>query len=217
MKLTEIKAILGGDVSTKNGKMPGTSFGLSTDFCNVGGKLRDVEGSVCQSCYAERLEKFRPSVKKGWTSRAEAVIEATKTYEGKLLWVNAMVTRLSKLSPEYHRWHDSGDLLSYHHLLMIVYVAEELPDIKFWLPTKEKALVNKYLKKNGEFPSNLTVRLSAPMVDQVLSRKDIPTSAVTTGTPEDTWICPARHQGNSCGSCRVCWDSDVQVVAYPKH
>ena len=47
MLLKDIKRILGGDVSSKNSKMPGTSFGLTTDTCNVGGKLRDIDGSVC--------------------------------------------------------------------------------------------------------------------------------------------------------------------------
>ena len=221
MTLKEIKEILGGDVSSKNSKMPGTSFGLSTDYCNVGGTLRDVKGSVCSSCYAERLENFRPSVKKGWTNRAEAVLRATSedtpgTLERMSTWTDAMVERLLKLNPTHHRWHDSGDLLNYNHLMMIVWVADMMPHVSFWLPTKEKALINKFLR-NRKFPDNLTVRLSAPMVDQQLKRKDIQTSMVTTGTPGDVWICPARHQGNACNDCRACWDSGVPVVAYPKH
>jgi hypothetical protein len=217
MKLTEIKEILGGDVSTKNSKMPGTSFGLSTDYCNVGYKLRSIPGSVCESCYAARLEAFRPSVKKGWTNRAKRALLATDSKQGMERWVTAMQERLTKLAPTHHRWHDSGDLLNIRHLRMINRIALNMPDIKFWLPTKEKAIVNRFIKNFGEFAPNLTVRLSAPMVDQRIDHPAIPTSMVTTGTPGDTWVCPARHQGNACNDCRACWDRDVDCVAYPKH
>jgi hypothetical protein len=218
MKVSEIKSILGGDVSSKNSKMPGTSFGLSTDYCNVGGALRDIPGSVCHGCYAKRLEDFRPSVKKGWSNRAEAVLEATKSIEGMAEWVAAMAQRLDMLGTTYHRWHDSGDLLNANHLRMIISVAHMLPHVNFWLPTREKKIVNMVRKGQG-FPHNLTVRVSAAMVGEWLV-SDHPTSMVFNDDkklPPSAWVCPARHQGNSCGDCRACWDSDVMLVAYPKH
>lgn len=224
MKLAQIKEILGGDVSSKNSKMPGTTFGLSVYYCNVGTKLRDIEGSVCASCYAKRLEDFRPSVHKGWTSRAEALKHATTSSTAGRQWVQAMVTRLLKLNPTHHRWHDSGDLLNYRHLELLVLVAKQLPEIKFWLPTKEKSIVNEYIKARGALPDNLNVRLSAAMVDEFSMRSRLDpfvthsgVSASCRALPEDAWVCPARHQGNSCGDCRACWDKDVRLVVYPKH
>lgn len=221
MLLKEIKAILGGDVSTKNTKMPGTSFGLSTDHCMVGGKLRAIEGSVCSKCYAERLEKFRPSVKKGWTSRVEAVLYATTgAHIHQSIWVDAMVERLTKLNPTHHRWHDSGDLQSDRHLSMIISVAQALPEIKFWLPTKERAIVKRARKAMGKvrgFPPNLCIRESAAMLDERL-KSPYPNSMVITGeTNEHVWICPAPHQNNACGTCRACWDTQLKTVAYIKH
>ena len=223
MRVAKIKEILGGDVSSKNSKMPGTSFGLSTDYCNVGGKLRDVDGSVCASCYAERLENFRPSVKQGWTNRAEAVKHATTSSSGGRAWVQAMVSRLRMLKPEHHRWHDSGDLLNARHLELLVLVAKELPEIKFWLPTKEKKLVYQFLKKR-DFPDNLTVRLSAPMLDEYSLQEQFEGKLQHSGVhtldvyvPDRAWVCPARHQGNACVDCRACWDKDVRLVSYPKH
>ena len=35
-------------------KMPGPSYNLTTSVCHIGGKLRDVKGSVCEGCYADR-------------------------------------------------------------------------------------------------------------------------------------------------------------------
>ena len=222
MLLKEIKEILGGDISTKNTKMPGTSFGLSTDHCMVGGKLRDIEGSVCSSCYAERLEKFRPSVKQGWTNRSLAVQDACHSKEGMHMWVKAMVERLARLEPTHHRWHDSGDLQSDRHMSMIISVAQALPEIKFWLPTKERAIVKrarKAMDKVGGLPPNLCVRESAAMIGDRLDT-DLPNSMVITKENEgdyNGWICPAPHQENSCKDCRACWDTGLLTVAYIKH
>lgn len=216
MKLAEIKAILGGDVSKGNTKMPGTTFGLSTDFCPRGSKLRDVKGSVCEGCYAKRLEDFRPSVKKGWNNRSQAVLKATRTTHGMTDWVDAMVERLEKINPEHHRWHDSGDLLNQFHLLMIMRVAVRLPHIKFWLPTRERALVKSALIV-FKCPPNLVIRVSADMVDQKIDSFEHTSMVVKMTDPKDVWHCPARHQGNSCGDCRACWDPEVKTVAYPKH
>lgn len=223
MYLREIKEILGGDVSTKNTKMPGTSFGLSTDHCMVGGKLRAIEGSVCSKCYAERLEKFRPSVKKGWRNRTLAVQTAMKTKAGRDKWVNAMVERLTKLAPTHHRWHDSGDLQGQWHFYMIMKVAVLCPDIKFWLPTKERAIIKKARrtlpKVPRSIPPNLCIRESAAMIGDRLDT-DFPNSMVVVepwDSPENIWICPAPHQGNACKDCRACWDNELTTVAYIKH
>jgi len=63
------------------------------------------------------------------------------------------------------RWFDSDDLQSITHLASIVEVAEQTPGVRHWLPTKERALVARYLKDWGPFPSNLVVRISAAMFD----------------------------------------------------
>jgi hypothetical protein len=59
---------IGGKVTDANGKLPGTSYPITAYECKVGSKLALIEGSVCHSCYAKRLEAFRPSVHQGWTA-----------------------------------------------------------------------------------------------------------------------------------------------------
>jgi hypothetical protein len=221
MKVKEIVEILGGDISKKNSKMPSTTFGLSTDFCRVGGVLRGVEGSVCEKCYAERLEKLRPSCKKGWTNRTQAVLYATETQEGMIAWIEAFTERLNTLCDTHHRWHDSGDLQSLEHLIMIVGVANRTPHIKHWLPTKEYKIVREFLK-HGRFPDNLCVRASSPMVDRIFNTDvtGLNTSSVTRYNDhfaEDGHLCPSRQQGNACKDCRACWDKSIQNVVYPLH
>lgn len=222
MKLKDIKVVLGGDLG-KTTKMPGYSFGLDTSACAVGSGLQKVCGSVCEKCYARRLENIRPSVKLGHERRTHAVHEAMKSYEGRARWVISMVERLWQKYegvPEqgrYFRWHDSGDIQGVLHLHMIAVVASELPDIRFWLPTKEKKMVKSYLRKYGSFPSNLLVRVSSAMIDAAPLKGFTHTS--TVHHLEDAYgrECPAYLQGGECGECRACWSSQIANISYKKH
>jgi len=223
MKIKDMKEVLGGDLG-KTTKMPGLSFGLSTSACGVGGRLQDVCGSVCEGCYAKRLEAFRPSVQVGHDRRTEAVHRATETLGGMVAWVNAMANLIhwryrdvTDPAMRVFRWHDSGDIQSFGHLHMINAVARELPDIQFWLPTKEKAMVNKYLRYYGSFSPNLMVRVSAPMIDGAPLKKYPYTSTVHKALEPIGHVCPAPQQNGECGSCRACWSNDVPNVSYHKH
>jgi hypothetical protein len=123
----------------------------------------------------------------------------------------------------YFRWHDSGDIQSVEHLAKIVQIAWNCPTIRFWIPTREYGFVTEYMEKFGElFPPNLTIRLSTHMVDSQNPPKigGLPTSTVHTKPermPLGTIQCEAYTREGKCGDCRVCWDSSVQNVSYPKH
>ena len=194
-------------------KMPCSSFNLSAAHCITGSKLTEIKGSVCYGCYAlkgnyaryKHIEKMKP--------KTERVNHP--------LWVRSMVyliTHKSKRDKAFFRWHDSGDVQSLDHLEKIVQVAKFTPDVTHWLPTREYKIVKEYLKKYGEFPANLTVRLSAHMVDQLPPR--IPGtvgSAVNDEGPAIGYTCPAPKQDGSCADCRACWDSTVELITYKKH
>ncbi len=222
MKQKEAIQIIGADISTSNSKMPGASFGLSATCCNVGGKLQKVCGSVCHNCYALRLEKMRPDVHNGYMKRTSKIHKAMSDPIHREKWISAMVERIKrKTKPEdpHFRWHDSGDLQGFEHLCMIVEVAEKLPNIHFWLPTKEQGIIRKYLKTKGKFPKNLTVRVSGTMINGKPPKiNGLPTSTVYDkhGTPTG-FDCPAYKQGNKCMDCRACWDKTVANISYKKH
>jgi hypothetical protein len=116
----------------------------------------------------------------------------------------------------FFRWHDSGDLLGEWHLAAIVEVARRCPWVRFWLPTREAKLVAAWLAKHGDFPSNLTVRVSATKIDGK------PGAFPNTSTVHDKaapagHACLAAHQGGKCGDCRACWSRDVANVSYHVH
>ena len=203
--LKEAEAIHGG--LGKPSKMPGYAYGIPAKHCKVGMKLHKVPGSVCADCYALKGRYVFANVQTAQERRFQSLKHP--------LWVQAIAWTLNKRKCDYFRWHDSGDLQGMWHLINIVEVANLCPDTKFWLPTRENALVSQYLSTMGKFPKNLVVRMSGAMIDGYAPIKFFNTSTVVTKATDAT--CPAYQQGGVCGSCRSCWDPAVRNVAYPRH
>lgn len=211
MRIADLEKAVGGLSSVS--KMPGFSYGIPAWKCKIGALLRKVENSVCHKCYALKGMYVFPNVKAAQMRRFRA-IESDD-------WIANMVSLIrakykNKTGDDrVFRWHDSGDIQSVKHLRKIVRIAKALPDIRFWLPTRERDMVREFLLTDKKFPSNMVVRISAPMVGQwspVLP--GTVNSMVGAGTG---YACPARKQGNNCGDCRSCWDFKVKIVDYPLH
>jgi len=192
-------------------KMPCHSWSTPAKYCKTGKKLALVSGSICSSCYANKGFYRMPNVKNCLEKRFQSLSHPE--------WTSAMTLSISGSEGSgFFRWHDSGDIQSVEHLEKIAQVAKNLPAIQFWIPTREYSFVSTYLKKHGAFPSNLTVRLSALMVDGqppvgIAKRLNLTTSGVATAG----FNCPANSQGNKCLSCRACWDKNVNNINYKKH
>ena len=128
--------------------------------------------------------------------------------------MSLMINRYSAKSG-YFRWFDSGDLANADMLKKIVMICENTPKIKHWLPTREAKIVSDYLKEK-EFPKNLLVRVSAPMIDGK-PLKFRWTSTVHNKKKPIGRDCPSRFQDNKCMDCRACWDRRIKNVSYHKH
>lgn len=194
-------------------KMPCYSWSTPAKACKVGSRLKEVKGSTCSLCYAEKNFYLMPSTRNAMEHRL-ACLQDLESWK-------VAIRDLIKLQEKsgYFRWHDSGDIQSVDHLLAIVWIAEELPNIKFWLPTREYKMVSdahKLLKGKG-WPSNLVIRLSALMVDigppeKLAQRVGCQTSTVTTKGDHN---CIAYLQDGKCLGCRACWKPGN--VSYPQH
>lgn len=205
--LREAQAIAG--TLGKPSKMPGLSYGISAHHCNVGAKLAQVQGSVCHGCYALKANYKYPSVTAAHAKRLAGLSHP--------FWTQAMILMIERSGTKWFRWHDSGDLQSLQHLSNIVRIAEELPGVSFWIPTREKALVREWQRLHGAFPSNLCVRVSAAMVDGAAPSGFANVSIVVSDATHSSNACPAPRQGNRCLDCRACWDRNVRIVAYTQH
>ena len=195
----EANKITGG--LSKPSKMPGPAYNLPAVACITGAKLVKVPGSVCAGCYALKGRYRFKNVQDALQRRLQALKHP--------LWVDAMVTLIK--DHKWFRWHDSGDIQSPEHLIKIFEVCKRTPETKHWLPTREAQFLK--LISPEEVPDNLTIRMSSHMIDQA------PVSfwPWTSTVGSKTRTCPAPDQGNSCGSCRACWDRDVKNVEYGKH
>lgn len=193
----------------KPSKMPGLSYGISATLCNVGAKLAKVIGSVCHGCYALKANYKYPSVTHAHTKRYNGLSSVS--------WADSMIKLIGASGETYFRWHDSGDIQNLQHLFDIVRVAESLPNVNFWLPTKEKGLVVEYQQSFGDFPGNLIVRLSSAMVDAKPMQGFTHTSTVHDKAEPVGFACKAPSQGNKCLDCRACWDKSISNISYHLH
>lgn len=201
--------LIGGLSSTS--KMPCFGYSIPAKNCKTGAKLQKQKknNTVCSGCYALRGNYRFPAI--------QAVLKKRLKSISNPLWVEAMALAISSNdSTGYFRWHDSGDLQSVSHLAKTCQVAVKLPKVKFWLPTREYAIVREYCKNNF-IPPNLTVRLSAHIIDGPMPLAlASQTGCGVSGVSRVASNCPAPSQGNRCLTCRACWDSKEPVI-YIKH
>ena len=207
---TKKQAVAFSGTLSNPSKMPGKSWGLEArETCPIGAKLSKVAGSVCATCYASKGQYQFKHVKNAHNIR----LEKTKREH----WQNAMVTMIG--NDPFFRWHDSGDLYSYNYLLKIIEIIKATPKTQHWMPTHQKDFIRRYLKEHGTLPDNLTVRLSAAMIDgKPPTVEGVATSTVHgKGSPHLGHACTANRRGGNCGNCRKCWDSKIQNISYPQH
>jgi len=193
-------------------KMPGYATGIHAKYCITGSKLVKIPGSVCSNCYALKNRYAMPNVSEANERRYHIQMRAIKDKEFRALYIKAWGAILKK--EEWHRFLDTGDLQSHGHLQLFVDIATDNPHVHFWMPTREYTLVNTYL---GTVPSNLTIRVSAHMVDHVPPSSKFVTSTVHNANAPIGKECGAYTRGGHCGSCRWCWSGKVENVSYPEH
>ena len=207
--LTDARTAIGG--LSAPGKMPCHAWSIPAAACHVGGKLRQIPGSVCANCYAW---KGRYPFQNVQTALYRRLAASKKTG-----FVDNMVRAIN--GAPYFRWFDSGDIQSSGMLSDIADIARATPKTMHWLPTRELKIVRDYSKIH-DIPDNLIIRLSATMVDgkpPAVSRgksRKFNTSTVHTGKPIGT-VCPANQQGGKCNNCRACWNRSIKNISYPSH
>ena len=145
-----------GALLTYTDKMPGASWSIPARVtCPVGGRLAGIAGSTCFGCYADptRCKRHggrptnycRSNVKHAQWARLSALYRAIADRDCRREWVAVMVQAIAADGRDYFRWHDSGDVFCRTYLEMILEVARALPQVRFWLPTKEARMVREYI------------------------------------------------------------------------
>lgn len=208
LKSFEAMEIVGG--LTQPSKLPCYSYDIPIESCKTGMKLAKKKGTVCSECYGGA----------GWYPIRKYKQDARLRALRNPRWTEAMIILIERLSPDFFRWHDIGDVQSLEHLQKIFDVCLGTPDTKHWLPTHEHKLIEVAIKSRGmKVPDNLNIQLSADMLDEAgpvkLARElGLTISAVST---DGQYSCPAPDQFNSCQNCRKCWDRNNFVTIFLYH
>lgn len=219
-----------GKVTKGNSKILGSTFSTDPFQCKAGEKLASVENSTCSKCYARKLAKVYPSARKSWEDNLKIFRDCVESDFSYLKWSESMAYQILQISASkekravngagLHRWFSAGDLDSITMLKAIIYVCKLTPSIKHWLPTREKSIVRQCLNNLVGLPSNLNIRLSDTMIDQVKhfeGLKGITFSSVHSDVLKVGVECPAIKNHGNCGDCSACWDKQVLRVSYKKH
>lgn len=100
-----------------------------------------------QKCYAAKLERLRPSVRKAYANNLALLQEEPDTY-----WreVEAAI-----MMSRFFRFHVSGDIPDMSYLVRMVGVASRQPHCQILCFTKKFELVNELLDSGAVLPANL--------------------------------------------------------------
>ena len=192
---------------TQTSKMPWLSFSLPAWACITGSLLRKIKGTVCYKCYAFNGFYQMGSTKKAQARRLEILQADPERWAGQLAAILKRKAGNIEEYKRYFRWHDSGDIQSEDHYKAICWIAVKVPEVMFYLPTKEREY---YFERT---PSNLVMRHSVAEIGGQAPRITTKLHA-TVGVPGDGFQCPAKDQDGQCRDCRACWDRRIPVINY---
>lgn len=221
------------NVVTPNGKQASmaNTFGLPA------GKAYSCPGatSVCESvCYAGKLEKVFPSVKKNllhnWALLKDEDLQGMYTLLSEMV-AEFKAECVKKNAPMLFRIHWDGDFFSDDYAQAWRLVIEEQPDIQFWVYTRVKsaALILKdianlslYYSTDSENKSiGLTlkkdhgVKLAYLAKNFAIGQADMKEMIGRPGAkcPENKKAIPLiSQQGSACVSCSLCVYSKSDIV-----
>jgi hypothetical protein len=199
-------------------KMPWYGWSISAHECKTGGKLQEIEGTVCHGCYALKGFYNMGNVQAALNRRLDGLKQDDFVPDFIFVLNTLYDKQKSKVKENRFRWHDSGDLQDVKHLQKIVDICQGTPRLVHYLPTKEPAIVRDFIKKGGVIPKNLFVKVSVPKVGDTFKRQPHGLDFAAVGRNDDPELfqCPAlAKQGNKCLDCRACWK--LGNINYPLH
>ena len=110
---------------------------------------------------------------------------------------------------KFFRWHVAGDIIDADYFARMVEIARRHPDFKFWTYTKNYAVVNEWVDKNGRdaLPANLSVMFSEWRGMPMDNPHGFPEFRVVfkDETPPAGFYCP--------GNCDVCKEINRGCIA----
>lgn len=169
----------------------------------------------CQEiCYARKIERLRPSVRKAYANNLEILYQSPETY-----WREV---EASIMMSHFFRFHVSGDIPNKDYFIHMVAVAARQRHCEILCFTKKYEIVNWYIQNNGDLPSNLHIVFSGWTGLKMQNPHGLPEAHVlykdgTTTARDDAKLC-----GGNCTDCAKtddgCWTlKNGEQVLFEQH
>ena len=218
---------------TATSSMPCNSWSLPAEKACPASKLsvrKLGKNAVCQSCYAMKGFYRMPNVKDVQGKRFAWVLSSL-VKDGGTEFVEALVRMVSddvrQRGEPIFRVHDSGDLFNHAYVSAWGRIADALPNVRFWIPTRSHSLplLLESIRALAARP-NVVVRPSAlafdelpPVVDGLAAGTTVIRSLPVLDSLPGVRLCPKTDPTDgrkACGSCRTCFEGTTPV-AYLEH
>lgn len=156
----------------------------------------------CQKkCYARKIERLRPSVRKAYRNNLDILLNDPDTY-----WreVEAAV-----MTSRFFRFHVSGDIVDDAYFAHMVSVASRNPHCEILCFTKQFEIVNSFLSCGGTIPQNLHLIFSGWPGLTMENPFKLPEAHVLFKDGTTTASDAAIPCGGNCTECAItdagCW------------
>ena len=176
-----------------------------TQLTNISGTCSGCCDCCKHDCYAIKTQVFRNKNMRTWNDNTILAKEEPDAFfkEVQQFIDRNMIAAI--------RWHSMGEICSYDYLLRMVNIAKINSDVKFYTYTKRFVWIEKYLKENEKFPSNLVISVSI-WHKNYDNPYGLPEFIYDDGTEEDVAKlphCPAidsegHETGITCSRCKRC-------------
>lgn len=148
-----------------------------------------------RGCYDVRNVCYLPSVQKSRAVNSAILEQDRARYFDE---VEAFCKFL-----RFFRWHVGGDIKDYDYLRRMVGIAMRNPQCEFLAFTKEYAIVNEWIRLEGEFPSNFHLLLSGWRGDTNVNEHNLPVSSPVW--KDGSQSCMVTDNVTWCsGDCSAC-------------
>lgn len=169
----------------------------------------------CQKkCYAAKIERLRPSVRKAYGTNLHVLKTEPDTY-----WreVEAAV-----MMSRFFRFHVSGDIPDMSYLIRMVGVAARQTHCQILCFTKKFELVNAFLDSGAAIPSNLHLIFSGWTGLKMQNPHNLPEAHVKFKDGTTTARPDAIPCSGNCANCAItdggCWSlQNGQQIVFKEH
>lgn len=177
--------------------------------------IKTCRQCACQEkCYAYKLERLRPAVRNAYQHNLEVLLKEPETY-----WREV---EASVMMSRFFRFHVSGDIPTQEYLANMVAVAGRNSHCEILCFTKRYEMVNEFIEKNGELPSNLHMIFSGWIGLDMVNPFSLPEAHVRYRDGSTTAREDAIECGGNCTECALteggCWNLQKgQQVVFNEH